>query len=217
MEGRGVVAVSLPVRLFERRSAIERMCDLWSTGPIFLIEAARSKSPLERFKKCITFFMSGLHMSVEMRKPFNPIIGETFEGYWPDKTKIYAEHVSHHPPITRFLVEHHGGLYKYYGSYEYTAKLTDFGNSVTGRQQGKNYIEFLDGTKISFEYPFMKIGGLLFGKRTIKFSGTVQFEDLKNGITAEMKFNPEGGMFKKSKGPVDEFTGAIHHGDPVVR
>lgn len=217
MEGRGVVAVSLPVRLFERRSAIERMCDLWSTGPIFLIEAARCTNPIERLKKCITFFLSGLHMSVEMRKPFNPIIGETFEGYWPDKSRIYAEHISHHPPITCFLVEHHDGLYKYHGSYEYTAKLTDFGNSVTGRQIGKNHIEFNDGTKITFEYPFMKIGGLLFGKRTIKFSGSVKFEDIKNGMTAELKFNSEGGMFKKSQGPVDEFSGGIYTGDSIVR
>jgi hypothetical protein len=40
MEGKGVVAVSLPVRLFERRSTLERICDLWSTGPIFLPKAA---------------------------------------------------------------------------------------------------------------------------------------------------------------------------------
>jgi len=36
MEGRGIVAISLPVRIFEKRSAIERMCDLWSTGPIYM-------------------------------------------------------------------------------------------------------------------------------------------------------------------------------------
>ena len=196
MEGKGVVAVSLPVRLFERRSTVERMCDLWSTGPIFLLEAARSDNPVERMKKCITFFISGLHMSVEMRKPFNPIIGETFEACWPDNSKIYVEHISHHPPISYFLVEHNGGLYKFYGSYEYTAKLTDFGNSATGRQVGKNYIEFKDGTKIVYEFPYMKIGGLLFGKRTIKFSGKVEFTDQKNGLEAVLKFNSEGGMFK---------------------
>ena len=40
MEGRGMVAVSLPVRLFERRSAVERVCDLWCTAPIYLKRAA---------------------------------------------------------------------------------------------------------------------------------------------------------------------------------
>lgn len=209
MEGKGVVAISLPVRLFEKRSALERICDLWTTGPIFLLEAARSEDSIERLKRCITFFISGLHMSVEMRKPFNPIIGETFEAYWPDNSKIYVEHISHHPPISAFLVEHQGGLYRYYGSYEYTAKLTDFGNSVTGRQVGKNFIEFKDGSKIIYEFPYMKIGGLLFGKRTIKFSGKVEFTDQKNELEAELTFNSEGGMFKKRQGPVDEFKGTI--------
>ena len=217
MEGKGVVAISLPVRLFERRSTVERMCDLWSTGPIFLLEAARSEDPVERMKKCITFFISGLHMSVEMRKPFNPILGETFEACWPDDSKIYVEHVSHHPPISCFLVEHQGGLYKYYGSYEYTAKLTDLGNSATGRQVGKNYIEFNDGTKIVYEFPYMKIGGLLWGKRTIKFSGKVDFLDAKNGLEATLSFNSEGGVFKKKEGPVDEFQGTITKNGKVVR
>ncbi|CAI2382818.1 unnamed protein product [Moneuplotes crassus] len=216
MEGKGVVAVSLPVRLFERRSTVERMCDLWSTGPIFLLEAARSDNPVERLKKCITFFISGLHMSIEMRKPFNPIIGETFEACWPDNTKIYVEHISHHPPISSFLVEHHKGMYKYYGSYEYTAKLTDFGNSATGRQIGKNYIEFPDGTRIDYEFPYMKIGGLLFGKRTIKFSGKVQFSDPKNHLIGQLAFNSEGGIFKRKQGPVDQFTGTIERNGTVV-
>ena len=151
-------------------------------------------------------------MSVEMCKPFNPIIGETFEAYWPDDTKIYAEHISHHPPITSFLVEHQSGLYRFHGSFEYTAKLTDFGNSALGKQVGKSYIEFRDGSKISFEYPFMKIGGLLFGKRTVKFTGKVEFNDDKNNIFAELSFNSEGGMFKKRQGNVDEFSGIINHG-----
>jgi hypothetical protein len=155
-------------------------------------------------------------MSVEMRKPFNPIIGETFEAYWPDNSKIFVEHVSHHPPISCFLVEHQGGLYKFHGSYEYTAKLTDFGNSAVGRQVGKNWIEFKDGSKIVFEYPYMKIGGLLFGKRTIRFSGKVEFLDEKNNIYADLNFNSEGGMFKKKSGPLDEFSGSISHGVNTV-
>jgi len=42
MEGRSVVSVSLPVRIFEKRSAIERILDIFSTGPIYLKKAAES-------------------------------------------------------------------------------------------------------------------------------------------------------------------------------
>lgn len=40
MEGKGIVAISLPVKIFEKRSTIERLCDLWSTGPYYLKKAA---------------------------------------------------------------------------------------------------------------------------------------------------------------------------------
>jgi hypothetical protein len=43
MEGKNVVAISLPVRIFEPRSLIERICDWWAFGPIYLTRAARIK------------------------------------------------------------------------------------------------------------------------------------------------------------------------------
>ena len=133
MEGRSIVAVSLPVRIFEKRSTVERICDLWCTGPIFLKRAALEIDPIERMKNAITFVVSGMHMVASQRKPFNPIIGETYQGIWPDGTKLYVEHISHHPPISSFLVEHVDGLFVFEGSYEYTAKMKDLGNSVAGR------------------------------------------------------------------------------------
>ena len=38
-------------------------------------------------------------------KPFNPILGETFQAYYPDKTVINIEHTSHNPPVSHFFVE----------------------------------------------------------------------------------------------------------------
>lgn len=53
------------------------------------------------------------------------------------------------------------------GSYEFTAKITDLGNAGYGRQVGTSRVRFLDGSSIEWEYPFMKISGLMFGKRTV--------------------------------------------------
>lgn len=50
MKGEGVVSISLPVRIFEERSALERCGDLWSTGTKYLTLAAQVSDPLERFK-----------------------------------------------------------------------------------------------------------------------------------------------------------------------
>ena len=39
MEGKNVVAISLPVRIFESRSTIERICDNWAFMPIYIRKA----------------------------------------------------------------------------------------------------------------------------------------------------------------------------------
>lgn len=79
MEGKNVVGVSLPVRIFEPRSSIERMADIWSFGPIFLNRASNTSDPIERMRNVISFGISGLYMLCKQMKPFNPILGETYQ------------------------------------------------------------------------------------------------------------------------------------------
>ena len=78
------------------------------------------------------------------------------------------------------------------GSYEYTARITDLGNSATGRQVGKTRVRFQNGGYIEFEFPFMKISGLLFGKRTTQWIGAIEFTYKKFGLSAKLEFSKEG-------------------------
>lgn len=57
-----------------------------------------------------------------------------------DGSKIFAEHVSHHPPITCLLMEGEG--YNYYGSIEFTASMG--ANSLTAGQEGNQYVHFTE-------------------------------------------------------------------------
>lgn len=61
MEGKGIVGISLPVKIFEKRSMVEKMCDLWCTGPTYLNKAALTGDFLERMRLVVTFVVSGLH------------------------------------------------------------------------------------------------------------------------------------------------------------
>lgn len=128
MRGQGVVSISLPVRIFETRSALERCGDLWTCGPKYLPLAGKTNDPVERLKFIMCFMIGSMYIVTRQKKPFNPILGETFQAYWPDGTLIYMEHISHHPPISSFLVEHPDGLFKIEGSYTYTAILVNLGN-----------------------------------------------------------------------------------------
>lgn len=50
-----------------------------------------------------------------MSKSFNPLIGETYQGLI-DGCPVYAEQISHHPPISSsFMI---GRGYKFYGHME---------------------------------------------------------------------------------------------------
>lgn len=61
--GQDVVGVSLPVRIFEGRSLIERIGDWHSFAPQYLRQAGRIEDHLERFKLCISFAVSGIYCS----------------------------------------------------------------------------------------------------------------------------------------------------------
>lgn len=204
LEGKNVVGISLPVRIFEPRSTIERICDWWAFAPIYLKAAGRVTDPLERFKLVMTFAVSGLYNGCKQLKPFNPIIGETFEAKWPDNTEIYVEHTSHHPPVSHFFMLDSEKLYRCYGHYEYKASLK--GNALAGKQDGPNYVKFYDGQVISYSLPPISISGLLWGSRIIEWFGKIEFKDELNNLYCCLKFYEGEGFFSKRLHPSDYFS-----------
>jgi hypothetical protein len=61
MDGKDIVTVSLPVKIFDKRTMLEKICDLWCTGPHYLKLASIEVDPVERMKNVITFVISGMH------------------------------------------------------------------------------------------------------------------------------------------------------------
>lgn len=48
-------------------------------------------------------------------KPFNPVLGETWQAAGPDGSRIWLEQVSHHPPISAFQLAGPHGAYTFTG------------------------------------------------------------------------------------------------------
>lgn len=65
MEGKNIISVSLPVRIFEPRSTIERISDWWSFMPIYIRMAATTNNPVLRFKLTVTMALAGLYNQVK--------------------------------------------------------------------------------------------------------------------------------------------------------
>jgi hypothetical protein len=77
-------------------------------------------------------------MSLSQLKPFNPILGETYQATFSKGGELFMEHTSHHPPISNFLVV--GNSYRYSGRYETVPKPNATYNVVTVYQEGVNTV-----------------------------------------------------------------------------
>ena len=104
-------AISLPIQLFEKKSFNQKIAYFNSLAPVFFNKAAALTDKKEQFKLVITNMIatSSLFMTGTGKKPFNPILGETFQGHYSGDP-IYIEQVSHHPPISYLSI--YGNKYK---------------------------------------------------------------------------------------------------------
>jgi len=156
----------------------------------YLTKAAELTDPLERMKNVICFFLSGIGRNpaeFQNNGPLNPVLGETFHATKKDGTELFCEQISHHPPVSAYLLVGPKRSYKLYGTGELEVKMNGF-NNIIGRRIGKTVIEFADGAKIVFTNPDTRIDGLLMGDRRYNYIKTCVFLDKKNKLSAEITF-----------------------------
>uniref|UniRef100_A0A6Q2XM66 Oxysterol-binding protein n=1 Tax=Esox lucius TaxID=8010 RepID=A0A6Q2XM66_ESOLU len=100
--GKDLSKVAMPVELNEPLNTLQRLCEELEYSEL-LDRAANTQDPFERMVYIATFAVSGYASSYHRSggKPFNPVLGETYECDRPDKGfRFVAEQVSHHPPIS---------------------------------------------------------------------------------------------------------------------
>lgn len=218
LNGKSFVNLSLPIRIFEPRTQMERLCDFYHFFPHYLEIAAKTKDPRERVKLVLTSLFAAIHHCLSQLKPFNPLMGETYIGKIGPNTQLYLEHISHHPPISAFLlVNPH---FRVHGKWKFDAKLG--ANKFEPINHGFMTVEFNDGMKIKCVMPLAQINGTVIGERTLRFihsffafeegsqiKGVISFADGKNGK------NFLKSMFS-SKGRIDLVSGKIYTYDHAI-
>ena len=216
LKGLTISHISLPIKIFQPVSAIQRIVDIWSFAPKHLNAAAQTKDHLERLKLVIAFALSGTYICTNQYKPFNPILGETLQGFFEDGKEIFCEHTSHHPPITNFHMHPKNKQYEFWGYYEFTGSMG--ANNLKSSLRGPNNIRFADGHHIRFRVPDFKLGGTVMGDRTIEATGSITFEDVTNNRKAAVIFSTykkSGFWKKKESGRKDEYVGLIYQCEPI--
>ncbi|KAM4874895.1 oxysterol-binding protein-related protein 3 isoform 6-T6 [Thomomys bottae] len=100
--GKDLSKVAMPVELNEPLNTLQRLCEELEYSEL-LDKAAKIPSPLERMVYVAAFAISAYASSYYRAgsKPFNPVLGETYECIREDKGfRFFSEQVSHHPPIS---------------------------------------------------------------------------------------------------------------------
>uniref|UniRef100_A0A671KPL5 Oxysterol-binding protein n=1 Tax=Sinocyclocheilus anshuiensis TaxID=1608454 RepID=A0A671KPL5_9TELE len=127
--GMDLTRVVLPTFILEKRSLLEMYADFMSHPDLF-VAITDGSSPMDRMVRFVEYYLTSFHEGRKgaiARKPYNPIIGETFHCSWkvPKATtpptavskegtscasdcynvRFVAEQVSHHPPVSGFYAE----------------------------------------------------------------------------------------------------------------
>ncbi|XP_010891310.2 oxysterol-binding protein-related protein 3a [Esox lucius] len=100
--GKDLSKVAMPVQLNEPLNTLQRLCEEVEYSEL-LDTANNTQDPYQRMVYVATFAISAYASSYQRAgsKPFNPLLGETYECDRPDKGfRFLAEQVSHHPPVS---------------------------------------------------------------------------------------------------------------------
>ena len=198
--------ISLPVKIFEPKSNLQRMTEYWSFAPIFLTLASNERDNIEKLKYVICYSVAGLYTCSKQLKPFNPLLGETFEGLFDDSTSVYCEQVSHYPTVTRFYVRDKDNLYTLSGFYELSSKPKSMGGKLIVSQKGPNRVDFPGNNHIIYNMPKLKLLNCRSEtKRSNIWKSIMVFADVKNNLKAIVRFGKNEEMVNNFDGYIIKF------------
>lgn len=105
--GKDLSQISMPVALNEPLNVLQRLCEELEYSEL-LDRAASIDDPYERMVEIAAFAVSSYASTFSRagNKPFNPLLGETYECIREDKGfRFISEQVSHHPPVSACYAE----------------------------------------------------------------------------------------------------------------
>lgn len=199
LKGKSVMSISLPVNIFDKRTLLQVMAYEFSFASIFLTRAYYANNTMERLKWITVYLVATLHLSALQTKPFNPIIGETFQ-CTVGNLKVYLEQTEHKPVVMNFYAKDINGLYKISGFLE--TKASTGANNVKARKSGRYMIEFKDGHVYELTLPQVYLKGITFGKRLFNYRYAALVSDKKNNLASIIQFNPD------ERGAIANFFGS---------
>ncbi|KAL9173289.1 hypothetical protein ABFS82_03G103800 [Erythranthe guttata] len=189
--GKDLTKICLPVYFNEPISSLQKCFE--DVEYSYLIDRAyewgkKVGDSLMRLLNVAAFAVSG-YASTDGRncKPFNPLLGETYEGDYPDKgLRFFSEKVSHHPMIVACHCE--GTGWKFYGDSNLKSKF--WGRSIQLDPVGTLTVEFDDGEVFQWNKVTTSIYNLILGKLYCDHYGNMRIQGNRE-YSCKLKFKEQ--------------------------
>jgi len=218
--GQELTRISMPSEFLNPYSILEVCAVRYLARMGSLTIANNNSSPAYRMLHVIHFFLSALYRVKLYKKPYNPIVGETHicftEGADGKKTRYLGEQVTHHPPVSAFVIDREEEGISVQGNISFGVKFHV--NSATVATNGfirvnlKNHDEEYVFDKST---PDLLMKNVVFGTRQMKWQKGIEVSCAKSGYKATITFQDSGssdslkGVISKGDEPVLRFEGSL--------
>ncbi|CAB4253190.1 similar to Saccharomyces cerevisiae YAR042W SWH1 Protein similar to mammalian oxysterol-binding protein [Maudiozyma barnettii] len=194
MVGKDMTRMTLPVSFNEPTSLLQRVAEDLEYSELLDQAASFEDSTLRCLYTAI--FTASCYASTTKRvaKPFNPLLGETYEYARPDKHfRFFTEQVSHHPPISATWTE--SPKWDFWGESHVETKFN--GRSFGVQHLGLWHIKIrpdCDGPEDFYTYkkPDNTVIGILVGNPQVDNHGEVRITNHVTGDTCILNFKARG-------------------------
>eukprot|EP00897_Mesotaenium_endlicherianum_P002073 jgi/Mesen1/1894/ME000143S00948 len=180
--------VTLPVIIFEPMTMLQKMAELMEYTDL-LIKADMAEDPAMQMVYSTAWAISVYFAYQRTWKPFNPILGETYELTNHNGIHFVGEQVSHHPPMSA------GHAESEHFTYDVTSKLkTKFlGNSLDVYPVGRTRVVLKrTGHVLDLVPPPTKVHNLIFGRTWVDSPGDMVLTNTTTGDKVVLYFQPCG-------------------------
>lgn len=191
--GKDLSTISFPVTFNCPLSLLQAVAEEYEYAPTLLERAAQSSDSVERMLLVGSFAVSSYASTAQRttRKPFNPLLGETYECVRADRDMHFvAEKVVHRPPVVASYCYGKGWKVSASG----TVKNKFWGKSLELIAEGAQIVELDTGDKYSISKPSSFMRNLLAGNKYLEHVGDMGITNLVTKERLLIQFK-EGTMF----------------------
>lgn len=193
MIGKDMTKMTLPVSFNEPTSLLQRSAEDMEYAD--LLDSAWGRTDSSERMVYVAAFAASIYAASlgRVAKPFNPLLGETFEYVRPDKNyRYFTEQVSHHPPIGAIWAQ--SPKWDYYGEADIRSKF--YGKSFDIHHMGTWFLKFrlADGTEELYTWKkvLSTVVGIITGSPTIDNYGPCEIKNWTTGETCLLDFKARG-------------------------